>query len=56
MEEDGLVKRTAYPEIPPRVDYEITNIKKTLIPFIKSLSKWAHENTNEIKKSRAGFK
>lgn len=40
MEKDGLVKRTVYAEVPPRVDYELTEIAKELVPIWAKLSKW----------------
>jgi DNA-binding HxlR family transcriptional regulator len=40
LEKDGLVKRTAYAEIPPRVEYELTAIALELIPIFKQLSEW----------------
>ena len=55
MEADGLVKRTMYAEMPPRVEYEITAIGKSLIPHVNSLSKWAKENMAAIKKAREKF-
>ncbi|MCZ8196871.1 MAG: helix-turn-helix domain-containing protein [Flavobacterium sp.] len=55
LEADGLVNRTIYPEIPPRVEYEITPLGKSLVPHIDTLSKWAIENLNTIKASRKKF-
>jgi DNA-binding HxlR family transcriptional regulator len=55
LEADGLVKRTIYPEVPPRVEYEITKLGKTLLPHINGLAKWAKANIDTIKKSRAKF-
>lgn len=52
LESDGLVKRTIFPEVPPRVEYEITAIGRTLLPHIQNLSKWAVENMPTILKSR----
>lgn len=40
LEEDGIVKRTVYAEVPPRVEYELTAISKELIPIWKLLSEW----------------
>ena len=37
LEEDGLVARTLYPEIPPRVEYELTKEGKTLLPVLEAL-------------------
>lgn len=55
LEADGLVKRTIYPEVPPRVEYEITSIGKSLLPHIDGLSKWAVDNLATIKTSREKF-
>src|SRR5262245_59511361 len=40
LERDGLVTRTVFPEIPPRVDYELTRLGKTLLEPISALADW----------------
>jgi DNA-binding HxlR family transcriptional regulator len=40
MEEDGIVKRTIYPEVPPRVEYALTESAQLLLPICKQLSDW----------------
>ena len=40
LEEDGVIKRTVYPEVPPRVEYRITDFGKTLIPILEALCNW----------------
>lgn len=40
FEKQGLVKRTIYPEMPPRVEYEITELGRTLKPTLDSLAVW----------------
>jgi DNA-binding HxlR family transcriptional regulator len=40
LEEDGVITRTIYPEIPPRVEYAITDFGKTLIPILQALCTW----------------
>ncbi|WP_423146765.1 winged helix-turn-helix transcriptional regulator [Rubrolithibacter danxiaensis] len=52
LEEDGLISRTIYPEIPPRVEYELTELGRGLLQQLVSLSKWATENMGEILHSR----
>jgi len=55
LEADGLVKRTVYPQIPPKVEYELTDRGKTLLPHLHSLVLWAKDNMAEIKESRTQF-
>lgn len=55
LETDGLLTRTVYPEVPPRVEYEITELGRTLIPHINALSNWAKDNMSEIMLSRERF-
>lgn len=55
LEEDGLVKRTLYPEVPPRVEYELTARAQTLLPHLNGLIGWAKENINEIMECRKEF-
>lgn len=40
MEADGLLTRTVYPEVPPRVEYDLTELGKSLQPVLQSLHKW----------------
>ena len=40
MEEDGIVKRTVFPEVPPRVEYELTASAKELLPICNYLHEW----------------
>ncbi|QJB36621.1 helix-turn-helix transcriptional regulator [Chitinophaga oryzae] len=40
MEQDGLVKRTVYAEVPPRVEYELTETARELAPILSQLSDW----------------
>ncbi|WP_319580722.1 helix-turn-helix domain-containing protein [uncultured Methanospirillum sp.] len=43
LEADGLLTRTAYPEIPPRVEYELTVLGKTAFPVLDAISVWGRE-------------
>ena len=44
MEADGVVKRTSYPEIPPRVEYTVTEKGESLAPILKAMAEWGLEN------------
>ena len=55
LEADGLVKRTIFPEIPPRVEYEITERGDSLLVHIRALVDWARGNMEAIKESRNRF-
>lgn len=55
LEADGLVKRTVFPQIPPKVEYELTERGKSLLPHLHGLVAWANENMIEIKESRELF-
>lgn len=43
LEEDGVITRTVYPEVPPRVEYAITEFGRTLIPILQALCNWGAE-------------
>lgn len=55
LEADGLVKRTVFPQIPPKVEYELTERGRSLLPHLHGLVLWAKENMMEIKESRELF-
>lgn len=48
LETDGLINRKAYPEIPPRVEYTLTDMGEGLMPHVQNLAQWATENLAEI--------
>ena len=52
LEEDGLVKRVIYAEVPPRVEYSLTDRAKSLLPCIDSQIAWAGENMAAILSDR----
>ena len=55
LERDGLVTRTVHPTIPPRVDYELTPIGRTLIDPLKALHAWSTGNRATIETARARY-
>jgi DNA-binding HxlR family transcriptional regulator len=55
LERDGLVTRTLYPEIPPRVEYALTPLGKTLGPALQSLWDWAGEHNKDVVAARIAY-
>jgi DNA-binding HxlR family transcriptional regulator len=49
MEEDGILHRTVFPEIPPRVEYGLTDLGKSMIPVVNEMSKWGTTNFSNKK-------
>lgn len=50
LTEDGLVSKTIFPELPPRSEYSITELGKTLIPIIDAMIDWGNKNTELFEK------
>lgn len=53
LEEDGFVTRRIYAEVPPRVEYSITDRTRSLLPHINALISWAINNMPDIMRDRA---
>lgn len=55
LERDGLVVRTYHPEVPPRVEYEISELGRSLAPLFASLAVWAREHLPAVEEARKTF-
>ncbi|BDD06901.1 winged helix-turn-helix transcriptional regulator [Aureibacter tunicatorum] len=55
LESDGLVQRTVYPQVPPKVEYQLTERGLSLIPHLQKIAEWAKQNFSAITKSRDEF-
>ncbi len=55
LERDGLVTRTVFPTIPPRVDYELTALGRDLLEPVSALGAWAIRNQPKIARAREKF-
>ncbi|MDF0601239.1 helix-turn-helix domain-containing protein [Psychromarinibacter sp. C21-152] len=52
LEEDGFIRRTLYPEVPPRVEYDLTDLGRSFLVPMKQLTLWADENHRAICEAR----
>lgn len=48
LEEDGLIRKIVYPEVPPRVEYSLTDKGKELAPALKIIEEWSRKHFNEL--------
>jgi DNA-binding HxlR family transcriptional regulator len=55
LERDGLVVRTYYPEVPPRVEYEISELGRSLAPLFATLAQWTENNLAKVEQARQTF-
>lgn len=55
LERDGLINRTRYAEMPPRVEYEITDLGLSLSPMFRMLVGWSSENMPRVWRARTGY-
>ena len=55
LERDGLVTRTVFPTVPPRVDYELTKLGRSLLEPVSGIGLWARQNRAAIQEARLRF-
>lgn len=55
LQRNGLVTRTAYPEVPPRVEYRLTDLGTSLLATVLALSSWSADHHAEIRRHQATF-
>lgn len=55
LERDGLVVRRVYPVVPPKVEYSLTELGRTLVPVLGALCHWSEEHYGEVEACRAQF-
>ncbi len=53
LERDGLVQRRVHPVVPPRVEYSLTRLGRTLIPPLQALCRWSEKHLPELQANRA---
>jgi DNA-binding HxlR family transcriptional regulator len=55
LERDGLIGRTVHPVVPPRVDYTLTDLGKSLLGLVEALSEWADVHIGDVVAARAAY-
>ncbi len=55
LERDGFVSRTFFPTVPPRVDYELTDLGRSLLPSVEVLGSWAFRHQADVEAARKRF-
>ena len=55
LERDGLIVRTVYAEVPPRVDYALTELGRSLLDLVGALEKWAETHIDDVQTARAAY-
>lgn len=49
---DGIIRRKLYPDVPPRVEYSVTDFGQTLLPHVEALINWGRNNFDQIMQNR----
>ncbi|MFD9942043.1 winged helix-turn-helix transcriptional regulator [Nonomuraea sp. NPDC059023] len=55
LERDGLVSRTLTPSVPVRVDYELTDLGRTLLPIVAAIKEWAEAHIEDVLAARTRY-
>jgi len=55
LERDGLITREVFPEVPPRVEYEVTSLGRSLLRPMQGLVDWVATNWERVTKARSRF-
>jgi DNA-binding HxlR family transcriptional regulator len=55
LERDGLIGRTVYPVVPPRVDYELTDLGHNLLDLVRGLAAWSEKHISDVLAARDAY-
>ncbi len=56
LEEDGIIHREVYPEVPPKVEYSMTELGMTLLPIVEMMYEWGKKRIEELKKEEKTYR
>ena len=55
LERDGMISRTVFPEVPPRVEYELTGLGRSLLGLVGEMSTWAEKHISDVIGARGAY-
>jgi DNA-binding HxlR family transcriptional regulator len=55
LERDGMISRTVFPEVPPRVEYDLTGLGRSLLGLVSGMSAWAEEHIDDVVGARVAY-
>jgi DNA-binding HxlR family transcriptional regulator len=55
LERDGLIARQVYPVIPPRVDYSLTSLGRSLLAIVEALTSWSERHATDVQHARTAY-
>ena len=55
LERDGLVNRVVYASVPPKVEYSLTELGRTLVRILEAIREWSEENIEDVLKARDAY-
>lgn len=55
LERDGMIGRTIFPEVPPRVEYALTGLGRSLLGLVSGLESWAEAHISEVAQARSAY-
>jgi DNA-binding HxlR family transcriptional regulator len=54
LEQHGLIRKTIFPELPPRVEYQLTDLGRSLLPVMEAMEQWGNAHRTELEQVLAG--
>ena len=55
LERDGMITRTVFPKVPPRVEYDLTGLGRSLLGLVSGMSAWAEQHIEDVIEARVSY-